>query len=110
MRLWGEYDLVKDTESYTDSDWTVGDGAPFPVHGAVMEGLESDVKLDSDSDEFDMITSDADVAIERAKVLPENVLQDQDDIAKATAFRFVALHHINKQTCVCLTASLVTGE
>ena len=53
-----------------------------------------------------MITSDADVAIERGKVLPVYVLKDQDDIAKATAFRFVALHHINKQNCVCLTASL----
>ena len=54
-----------------------------------------------------MITSDADVAI--GKVLPVYVLKDQDDIARgrATAFRFVALHHINKQTCVCLTASLV---
>ena len=57
-----------------------------------------------------MITSDADVAIERGKVLPVYVLKDQDDIAKATgctAFRFVALHQINKQNCVCLTASLV---
>ena len=56
-----------------------------------------------------MITSDADVAIKRGKVLPVYVLKDQDDIARgrATAFRFVALHHINKQTCVCLTASLV---
>ena len=54
-----------------------------------------------------MITSNADVAIERGKVLPVYVLKDQDDIAKATAFRFVALHHINKQNCVCLTASLV---
>ena len=44
-----------------------------------------------------MITSDADVAIER-EVLPVYVLKDQDDIARATAFslnfRFVALHHI----------------
>ena len=62
-----------------------------------------------------MITSDADVAIER-EVLPVYVLKDQDDIARATAFslnfRFVALHHIkliNKPGCgcVCLTASLV---
>ena len=44
-----------------------------------------------------MITSDADVAIERV-VLPVYVLKDQDEIARATAFslnfRFVALHHI----------------
>ena len=44
-----------------------------------------------------MITSDADVAIKRGKVLPVYVLKpkDQDDIARgrATAFRF-ALHHI----------------
>ena len=38
-RLWDEYDLAKDAESDTDSDSTWGDGAPFPVHGAVMEGL-----------------------------------------------------------------------
>jgi len=67
----------------------------------------NDVEFESDVDEFDMITSDADIAIERGKVLSVYMLKDQDDIAKATAFRFVALHHINKQTCVCLTASLV---
>ena len=87
VRLWDEYDLAKDAESDTYSDSTGGDGAPFPVYGAVMEGLESYVELESDSDEFDMITSDADVAIERAKVLPEYVLQKQDDNAKATTFR-----------------------
>ena len=44
-RLWDEYDLAKDAESdtvhdhVTDSDSTWGDGAPFPVHGAVMQGL-----------------------------------------------------------------------
>ena len=38
-RLWDEYDLPKDAESDTDSDSTWDDGAPFPVHGAVMEGL-----------------------------------------------------------------------
>ena len=56
-----------------------------------------------------MITSDADVAIERGKVLPVYVLKDQDDIARGTAFRCVALHHIkliNKPASV-LTASLV---
>ena len=74
-----EYDLAKDAESDTVSDSTGGDGASFPVHWAVMEGLESDVELESDGDEFDRITSDGDVAIERARVLPEYVLQDQDD-------------------------------
>ena len=38
-RLWDEYDLAKDAESDTDSDSTWDDGAPFQVHGAVMEGL-----------------------------------------------------------------------
>ena len=38
-RLWDEYDLAKDAENDTDSNSTGGDGVPFPVHGAVMEGL-----------------------------------------------------------------------
>ena len=38
-RLWDEYDQPKDAESDTDSDSTGCDGAPFPAHGAVMEGL-----------------------------------------------------------------------
>ena len=40
-------------------------------------------------DEFDMITSNANVAIERARVLPEYVLQDQDDINYVLLYRMM---------------------
>ena len=47
------------------------------------EGSEGDV------DEFNMLTTDMDAAIERAMALPDYVLPEQDDILKANAFRFV---------------------
>ena len=54
---------------------------PDSVRGT--EGNEGDV------DQFNMLTTDMDTAIERAVALPEYVLPDQDDILKATAFRFL---------------------
>ena len=45
--------------------------------------------------EFDMLTSDIDVAIERALALPEFVLPEEDDIVKATTFRFVDIADFN---------------
>ncbi|KAI0211114.1 hypothetical protein LSAT2_004069, partial [Lamellibrachia satsuma] len=60
------------------------DGAiPVPDSVRHTEGSEDDV------DEFNMLTTDMDAAIERAVALPEYVLPEQDDILKATAFRFV---------------------
>ena len=43
--------------------------------------------------EFDMLATDIDVAIERASVLPEYVMQEKDDILKASSFRFVSFVH-----------------
>lgn len=89
-RLWKEYTLshVEDSsEADSDIDSESIDDAP----GAVTEG--ADIELEADGDEFDMLRSDVDVAVERAMALPEYVLQEQEDIVKATAFRFVALHH-----------------
>ena len=45
--------------------------------------------------EFDMLTSNVDLAIERAVALPEFVSLKEDDIIKATAFRFVDIAEFN---------------
>ena len=47
------------------------------------EGSEGDV------DEFNMLTTDIDAAIDWVVALPEYVLPEQDDILKSTAFRCV---------------------
>ena len=44
-------------------------------------------------DEFDRLATDIDVAIDRASVLPEYVVQEKDDILKASSFRFVSFVH-----------------
>ena len=41
----------------------------------------------------DMRAIDVDVAMEKAMALPEFVLLEDDDIVKATAFRFVYIQH-----------------
>lgn len=71
---------------YSDSESTEEDDASGPGAGADTEGADTEV----DDDEFDMLRSDLDVAIERAVALPEYVLQEQDDILKAAAFRYVS--------------------
>ena len=43
--------------------------------------------------DFDMRATDVDVAMERANTLPEFVILEDDDIVKATAFRFVYIQH-----------------
>lgn len=84
-QLWEEYTLSHvDESSDSDSESTEEDDASGP--GADTEGTDTEV----DDDEFDMLRSDLDVAIERAVVLPEYVLQEQDDILKAAAFRYVS--------------------
>ena len=61
------------------------EGGAIPASDSVRdtEGSEGDV------DEFKMLTTDMDASIERAVALPEYVMLEQDDILKATVFRFV---------------------
>ena len=87
-RLWEEHtlsDVDESSDSDTESDSEATEDGAIPVPDSVRhtEGNEGDV------DEFNMLTTDMDAAIERAVALPEYVLPEQDDILKATAFRFV---------------------
>ena len=52
----------------------------------VTDGIQS-------YDEFDMLSTDIDIAIERAAVLPAYVMQEKYDILKASSFRFVYFVH-----------------
>ena len=87
-RLWEEHTLSDvdescDSDTESDSDATEGSAIPVPDSVHHTEGSEGDV------DEFNMLTTDMDAAIKRAVALPEFVLPEQDNILKATAFRFV---------------------
>ena len=78
-----DVDESSDSDTESDSDATERSAIPVPDSVRHTEGSEGDV------DEFNMLTTDMDAAIERAVALPEYVLPEQDDILKATAFRFV---------------------
>ena len=87
-RLSEEYTLSgvdESSDNDTESDCEATEGGAIPVPDSVRdtEGSEGDVA------EFNMLTTDLDVTIERAVALPEYVLPEQDDILKATAFVFV---------------------
>ncbi|KAI0238436.1 hypothetical protein LSAT2_010849 [Lamellibrachia satsuma] len=84
LGLWLGWQILLNLES-SDSD-TESDSEAIPVPDSVRdtEGSEGDV------DEFNMLTTDMDAAIERAVAVPEFVLPEQDNIllkGKATAFR-----------------------
>ena len=57
---------------------------------AGTDGVQSDP-----DDEFDMLATDIDVAMARAAILPEYVLEEKEDIRKASLFRFVPFVHSN---------------
>ena len=90
-RLWEEYTLSdvdesSNSDTVSDSETTEGGAIPVPDSVRDTEGSEGDI------DEFNMLTPDRDAAIERTVALPEYILSEQDDILKATAFRFVYIH------------------
>ena len=97
-RLWNDYEFctsyneesdVSDSESETGK--ITGNGGPV-IGGDVV--VDTDMP-DSDipAMDFDMRATDVDVAMERAMALPEFVLLEDDDIVKATAFRFVYIQY-----------------
>ena len=101
-QLWEEYTLSHvDESSDSDSESTEEDDASGPGAGAGADTEGADTEVDDD--EFDMLRSDLDVAIERAVALPEYVLQEQDDILKAAAFRYVSSLMI---LCACGRGSI----
>ena len=63
-----------------------------------------------DVEEFDMLRNDVDVAMEMAMAFPEYVLQDQDDILKATAFRCVAFNHKPRPYSAVTDTDFVFGK
>ena len=72
-RLWEEHtlsDVDESSDSDTESDSEATEDGAIPVPDSVRhtEGSEGDV------DEFNMLTTDMDAAIERAVALPEYVL------------------------------------
>ena len=91
-RLWEEHtpsdvDESSDSDTESDSEATEAGGA-IPVHDRVRDTEGSDGNVD----EFNMLTTDMDTAIERAVALPEYFLPEQDDILNATSFRYVYTH------------------
>ena len=76
-------DESSDSDTESDSEVTEGGAIPVPNSVRDTEGSKGDIN------EFNTLTTDMDAAIERAVALPEYVLLEQDDILKATAFRFV---------------------
>ena len=90
-RLWEDYEFSNVDES-DDSD-----SGSETFADSDMPGTSSDIPATEGvgETEFDMLTSDIDVAIERAVALPEFVLPKEDDIVKATAFRFVDIADFN---------------
>ena len=96
-RLWEDYamrgideDSDGDSQTQSDTDSDSGDDATQ----AGTDGVQSD-------DEFDMLATDIDVAMERAAILPEYVLEEKDDIRKASLFRFVPFVHSKVIACQC---------
>ena len=99
-RLWNDYEFCandKDESDVSDSESETGE-----ITGNGGSVIGGDVAVDTDTDmpdsdipamDFDMRVTDVDVAMERAMALPEFVLQEDDDIVKATAFRFVYIQH-----------------
>ena len=102
-RLWEDFamrgiDEDSDGDSQTRSDTDSGDDATQ----AGNDGVQSD-------DEFDMLATDIDVAMARAAILPEYVLEEKEDIQKASLFRFVPFVH-SKVTSYCIAlAGLALG-
>ena len=99
-QLWNDYEFCtsdKDESDISDSESETGEITGNANGGSVIGGdvvVDTDMP-DSDSPamDFDMRTTYIDVAMERAMALPEFVLLEDDDIVKATAFRFVYIQH-----------------
>ena len=92
-RRWDDFsfsnaDDSDDSDADSDSATaTVDDSAP-----AVTEapGLDNVREIgETDDEHFDMLRGNVDAALEQVEALPEYVLPEEEDLEKATAFRFV---------------------
>ena len=96
-RLWDDFSLSNaddSDDSDADSDSatvTLEDSEPAVTEaGTSSPGLDNVQEIGETNDEhFDILRGNVDAALEQVEALPEYVLPEEEDLKKATAFRFV---------------------
>ena len=92
-RLWDDFSFSNADDS-DDSD-ADSDSATATVVGvddsepAVTDSAPGFEIGETDDEHFDMLRGNIDAALEQVDALPEYVLPEEEDLEKATAFRFV---------------------